>query len=108
MQHAASANCSEAPALKDLLDEFKHTCGLGVPWIKVGPSGREERPASGGVLPYYGQCQPSPERFIKSVVNAFYVDDVTMHPHNFECRCARVPPSRAPCARSPDRIRSPA
>ena len=51
--------------LHEFLDGYKHDGGLAVHMVLVGPSGRETRPATGGVLPYYSQCGSEPERMVK-------------------------------------------
>jgi hypothetical protein len=76
--------------LKSLLDDYKHFPGLGVHWIFMGPSGHEVRPREGGVLRHYRQCSPKANRHVKTIVNTFYVDKITGHPHNFFYRCAAV------------------
>jgi Glycosyltransferase family 92 len=76
------------PDLKGLLDQYKDEPGLSVNWIAVGPSGRTNRPPRGGVMPYYTQCVPDPDRHIKTIANTWFLDGVALHPHNFHFRCA--------------------
>lgn len=75
-------------SLKDVLNDYKDYPGLVVSWVIFGPSGREERPETGGVLRYYTQCDPQPESFFKVVANTFYVDYAGRHPHNVMYKCA--------------------
>lgn len=62
--------------------------GLGVHWVVFGPSERARRPREGGVLRHYTQCRPEAATHIKTIVNTFFVERTTVHPHNFEYRCA--------------------
>jgi hypothetical protein len=74
--------------LKSLLDDYKHFSGLGVHWVFMGPSGRKKRPREGGVLRHYRQCSGGANAHVKTIVNSFFVDRITGHPHNFFYRCA--------------------
>jgi hypothetical protein len=77
--------------LHSLLDEYKQYPALSVHWIWVGPNGHARRLATGGVLPYYTMCSASPDRHIKTIVNTYFLEGVTVHPHNFVYRCGPAP-----------------
>ena len=75
-------------SLASVLDEFKYFPGLGVHWVMFGPSGRESRPEGGGVLRHYTSCYQAPDKWVKTIVNTFYVTGAAIHPHGSEFRCA--------------------
>jgi hypothetical protein len=77
---------NEKAGLKKFLNRYKQAGGLSVHWIVVGPSGRNSRPSSGGVLPYYTQCHAHPHPAMKTIANTFFLSGVCVHPHNFEFR----------------------
>jgi hypothetical protein len=83
----ASENLDEPPNIRAFLDEYKHTAALAVNWVWVGPSGQRQRPAGGGVIKAYTQCIAQPDKHIKSIVNTWFLDGVSVHPHNFHYRC---------------------
>jgi hypothetical protein len=69
-------------SLSSFLDTYKAEAGLLVHMVLMGPSGREFRPSTGGVLPYYDQCK-EPERMVKAITNTFFLSGLAQHPHNF-------------------------
>ena len=75
-------------SLASVLDEYKYFPGLAVHWVMFGPDGREKRPEGGGVLRHYKSCKPSPETWIKTIVNSYYVAGAADHPHGSEFWCA--------------------
>jgi hypothetical protein len=56
----------------------------------MGPSGPEVRPEEGGALRHYRQCNPRPNRHVKTIINTYFVVGTTAHPHNFVTRCATI------------------
>ena len=86
-ESSSTAASSNSPDLKGFLDQYKHSAALAVHWVKVGPSDRETRVKEGGVLQHYTQCIPQADAHFKSIVNTWYLDGVTLHPHNFRFRC---------------------
>lgn len=74
--------------LKHLLNDYKWFAGLSVHWVMVGPSGRVQRPAAGGVLRHYSSCNKAPNVSVKTIANSYYVSGIKNHPHTFEFRCA--------------------
>ena len=73
--------------LKKLLNDFKMFPGLAVHWVVFGPNNRKRRPSQGGVLRHYTRCRPEAATHVKTIVNTFFVERTTIHPHNFEYRC---------------------
>lgn len=78
--------------MKAVLDEFRMFPGLSVHWILFGPSGRADRPATGGVLRHYTRCRKSSNLNVKTIANSFFVANIGTHPHGVKYRCdaARV------------------
>lgn len=74
--------------LGELLQDFKEYAGLSVHWVIVGSSGRETRPAAGGVLQSYGTCAGEGRHVVKTIANTRFLENVATHPHNFEFRYA--------------------
>eukprot|EP00892_Ulva_mutabilis_P000949 jgi/Ulvmu1/10855/UM007_0029.1 len=81
----------EQQRLPDFLDEYKQYPGLSVHWVLVGPSGRRNRPESGGVLRHYTQCAGKARRMVKTIANTFFLTNIATHPHNFEFRYGALP-----------------
>jgi hypothetical protein len=69
------------------MDGYKYFSGLSVHWVIVGPSGRDVRPASGGVLRHYQVCANQANQGTKIIANTYYVSAITAHPHNMRFRC---------------------
>ena len=82
------ADPADPPEIHEFLDDFKDEPGLSVNWIWVGPSGRETRPEGGGVLRHYDQCAPEPTDRFKTIVNTWWLEGTSQHPHNCVFRCA--------------------
>ena len=57
-------------------------------WILMGSSGREHRPAHGGVLRYYNQCDKDPSVFVKTIANTWFLANHGGNVHNYEFRYA--------------------
>jgi len=77
--------------LKALLNDYKEHAGLAVHWVFVGPSGRETRAPTGGVLRDYTLCVREPTERVKTIVNTWFLAGTSVHPHNHAYRCV-------PCA----------
>eukprot|EP00892_Ulva_mutabilis_P011470 jgi/Ulvmu1/8696/UM047_0036.1 len=77
--------------LPDFLRAYRAYPGLAVHWVLVGPSGRDARPAAGGVLRHYAQCGGRGDQGIKMIVNTAFVANICPHPHNFEFRDGMPP-----------------
>ena len=56
--------------------------------ILHGNNGREHRPESGGVLPYYDVCHEEPWAIGKTIVNTYYLSKTGPHAHNHYYRYA--------------------
>lgn len=86
---SAMSVCSEnKKGLKSFLNRYKAFGGVSSHWIVVGPSDREVRPQTGGVLPYYQKCHVQPHPAVKTIANTWYLSGICVHPHNFQFRCA--------------------
>ena len=79
---------SEKEKLPAFLDAYRQYPGLSVHWVLVGPSGRRNRPATGGVLRHYPQCAGTGHAIVKTIANTYFLANVAAHPHNFEFRHA--------------------
>jgi hypothetical protein len=80
--------CSNRVPLKQFLNDYKHQPALVMHWIIVGPSHQENRPAAGGVLRAYRECDVKPSPVVKSIVNTFFLANMASNPHTFEYRSA--------------------
>ena len=77
---------SRTKGLKKFLARYKSFGGVSAHWIVVGPSDRDTRPATGGVLPYYQKCHLQPHPAVKTIANTWYISGVCVHPHNLQFR----------------------
>jgi hypothetical protein len=75
-------------SLKELLNDYKLHAGLSISWVMFGPSGRETRPSKGGVLKDYDKCYLPQLGQFKTIANSYFLEGLTIHPHNFVFRCA--------------------
>jgi hypothetical protein len=96
--HQKSLCSAKKKKLKGLLNEYKTFGGLSVHWIVVGPSGRETRPRTGGVLPYYKKCHTEVHPAVKTIANTWYLSGICVHPHNVQSRCVLQPGWRICCS----------
>ena len=79
----------EWSSLPQFLDRYKGFPGLVMHWVLMGPSGRETRSQTGGVIRDYTWCRQHPAGIVKSITNTFYLANVAGNPHTFEYRCVR-------------------
>ena len=82
----------KAPDLKGFLDDYKHSAGLSVSLIVVGPSNRGRRVREGGVLARYRRCIPDADKHVKTIANSYFLKGMSIHPHNFQFRCGHDVP----------------
>jgi hypothetical protein len=84
-------HCCSGTDLKSFLAEYQQYPAIGINWISFGPNGRQKRPPKPGVLRWYTQCHPEPNKHIKVIANTRWIATIgSYHPHNFWYKYALV------------------